>query len=56
MKSLMLAILGAIVTCLVMSLFTQELEINYLVPLIIGIVMVRGLEKEKMHLQIELFF
>lgn len=47
MKSLMLAILGAIVTCLVMSLFTQDLEINYLVPLIIGIVIGYGIGKRE---------
>ncbi|WP_226530736.1 tRNA U-34 5-methylaminomethyl-2-thiouridine biosynthesis protein [Metabacillus niabensis] len=47
MKNLLFAILGAIVTCLVISFFTNDLEINYLAPLIIGIVIGYGIGKRE---------
>ncbi|PMC37841.1 tRNA U-34 5-methylaminomethyl-2-thiouridine biosynthesis protein [Bacillus sp. UMB0899] len=47
MKGLLLAIIGAIGTCLVISFFTQDVEINYLVPLIIGIVIGYGIGKRE---------
>lgn len=45
MKNLLLAILGAIITWFVISFFTDDLEFNYLAPLIIGIVIGYGIGK-----------
>ncbi|WP_156931953.1 tRNA U-34 5-methylaminomethyl-2-thiouridine biosynthesis protein [Bacillus sp. J37] len=47
MKNVWLAILGAIVTWFVLSIFTQDLELNYLGPLIIGIVIGYGIGKRE---------